>query len=42
MDIIFNTPGIGGIIYLMVITMFTSGYYFALRWIIKGKKENRD
>jgi hypothetical protein len=38
---IFNTPGIGGLVAVLILGIFTGGYFFTLRWILKGEERDR-
>ncbi|UCH93168.1 MAG: hypothetical protein JSV88_23180 [Candidatus Aminicenantes bacterium] len=38
MDVIFNTPGIGGLVAFIVTGIFIVSYILVLRWVLKGEK----
>jgi hypothetical protein len=39
---IIDAPGIGGIVYLIIIAIFFFGYLFAWKWIMKGEKVKKE
>jgi hypothetical protein len=41
MSAIFNTPGIGGLVAVIILGIFTVGYIFTLRWILDKEKEDQ-
>ncbi|MGD2088862.1 MAG: hypothetical protein PVH61_21965 [Candidatus Aminicenantes bacterium] len=41
MNVIFNTPGIGGLVAILVPGIFIVSYILVLRWVLKGKKWNK-
>ncbi len=41
-SVFFETPGVGGVIAVFVITTIIATYSLTLRWVLRGHKEDKD